>query len=119
MPIEQAFLGLLKFFFKLIFYWPFKFLWAIGNWSYDKHLIASADAHDKKFWAENAASDRKYDEERRKRNTLYRGLPVGGEIEQPQPQPVATPAPNLESLVREALNKLSPEQRMVLRRKLS
>ncbi len=70
---DETLFKIVTFFFKLVFVWPFKLLWIIGNWVYEKNLLARADARQIAFEAEQAASQQKAEEQRRSRNTLYAG----------------------------------------------
>jgi hypothetical protein len=70
---DAALFAIVKFFFKLVFYWPFKLLWEIGNWIYDICLIRRAEAHSRRFQSEQTASQQQAEQQIRSRNTLYAG----------------------------------------------
>jgi hypothetical protein len=121
MPIEQAFVGLLKLLFKLTIIWPTKLLFFFGRWGVEAAQDAKAAEQSRRSQAQNATWEQKREAERRSRNTLYGG--VQHAPPEPLQKSVETTAPvkkpDIESLVRDALSKLSPEQRMLLRRKLN
>lgn len=72
-PIEQAFFGLLKFFFKLVIYWPILGLFRLCQWLYYKHRAAKTDQELRDAIRERDEWHAQQRNERSSGNTLYAG----------------------------------------------
>jgi len=72
-PLDEAFVGLVKFLFKLVVYWPIKILWFFGSWFIEEahrwYVRRRGEAHTKRQNEEREQRDLN----RRSRNTLYDG----------------------------------------------
>jgi hypothetical protein len=63
------------FFFKLVFYWPFRILFLLGRWIVESLQDASAKKRRQEYDAWNAGLERDRDTQRRNQSTLYGGSP--------------------------------------------
>jgi hypothetical protein len=63
------------FFFKLVFYWPFRILFLLGRWLFEKHQERSLENHRREYDQWNAGLEQKAETERKSRSTLYGGSP--------------------------------------------
>ena len=65
--------AVVTFFFKLIFYWPFRILFLFGRWIIEKFQDASYERQKIDSDVRSAQYTRTVEQERRSRNALYGG----------------------------------------------